>query len=110
MPTPPGPNMNGPDWMDVTAIMRGVQELHHVDLTIHLCTLPLGGIGELGVVVEAYRQDGTLDAGEPLSLIRVVTHPTSSKESLPATLVGVLYEFDGLLSKEVWQQLKIAGT
>lgn len=109
MPTPVGPNTTGPDWTDVTACIRSVESLHKVDVTYHLCSVPLGGIGELGVVLEAQRRDGTLSAGEALSLIRAGLFPTTMNKSLPAMLLAMLYELDGFLSRVLWEQLKLDG-
>jgi len=99
----------GPDWVDIVMLMREIEHVHSVTVTI---TLGRGVFDGPSIVttIAALRQpsEGNI-MGEAL-LALGGEWPCKDHATLPACVFHGLYELDYMLARKVWQQLSLPFT
>lgn len=100
---------NGPDWTDVSAVMRAVGDLHNVVITFCLGNGAFDGPSLYGVLSAiSVPKEGTV-LGQPILSIQV-EYPCKDHKEITACVYAALLQMDYVLTSKVWDQSQLPFT
>lgn len=98
-----GESASGPDWTDVFVMMKAIESLHGVLVTVTFTSTVFDGpAGIMAIAAYSQPKDASV-MGQPVMAMSG-EWPCKEHKDLVACLFAGLYQLDGELSKKMWVQ------
>lgn len=94
---------SGPDWTDVILLMKALENLHSVLVTITIGATVHDGPGGYTCIAALHQPEEASVLGQPIVALSA-EWPCREHKELVGCLFAGLYELDSMLSKKLWDQ------
>lgn len=100
---------NGPDWTDVFALMKAIEALHGVVVTVGLSASLHDGCGGFSTIAALQVDKENSVLGSPVAALSA-EFPCKLHKDLVTCVFAGLYELDAAITKKLWEQLPLPFT
>lgn len=100
---------NAPDWTDIFCLMKAIESLHSVVVTLTLSSTVFEGPLGIAVLTAYHVPEEASVLGQPI-LAMSGEYPCPEHKDLVSCVFAALYSLDAALTKKLWKQSQLPFT